>query len=117
MRGNAARNASHLKVYQFKKGGAPGPGRPKLTDEEVEARRLAREYTPRGVLAMIDMVEARDKGSAKAFDLLLKLTNAPVSSQEREDEELGALTEDVVQRLERIAKQARAKLDGHPDCA
>lgn len=57
----------------FPKGGPPGPGRPKLTDEEREARDLVRSFQPEAVRLLIG--HARDEEDKRlSMDALKHLT-------------------------------------------
>lgn len=49
---------SNLKQYWFKEGCAPGPGRPRMTDEEKEVRRFTRESISEAINTIAELKDA-----------------------------------------------------------
>lgn len=72
--------------WQKGQSGNPG-GRAKLTPEEQEARRKAREFTPEGIDRMIAIIRTGEpKDSIAAYKLLLTLTRAPLDAKDATEE-------------------------------
>lgn len=82
-------------MAKFEKGNPGGPGRPKMTQEEKDIRKMALEHAEAAVAALVANLKAENASVAAAREILDRAFGKPVQRNEQTGPNGGPIQMDI----------------------